>query len=338
MTNAVGSSVKIQQFSQVIRESVKEYYPDSIVGAAMANKLAVIMPCQEGKTEYNERIAVIEKTRELVRELRRKTEISFRIGISSVKPWSEARDAYGEALEALVMTTGSVAHADDLPIGCRYEDDYPIHLEKRLFSQVEDGETDAAIATAEAYFDLVTADHADDLMNIRLKVLEFVLVAEHIAYESGGMTYEFCSREDYLPTIMSLDDLPSLKSWLLEKIGVASNNVKNQASEKSVKVIDMAQEYIRNNYSKDISLDDVSRTVNISPYYFSKIFKEGAGEGFVEYLTRIRIDKAKDLLTTTGCSMKEIGSMVGYADPNYFSRTFKKNVGVTPTEYKERRI
>ena len=100
-------------------------------------------------------------------------------------------------------------------------------------------------------------------------------------------------------------------------------------------VIETAKEYIQNNYSKDISLDEISQAANISPYYFSKIFKEGTGEGFVEYLTRIRMDKAKELLTTTECSMKEICVMVGYADPNYFSRSFKKNVGVTPTEYKQ---
>ena len=98
--------------------------------------------------------------------------------------------------------------------------------------------------------------------------------------------------------------------------------------------VEAAKSYIQNNYSRDISLDEVSHTVNISPYYFSKIFKEDVGEGFVEYLTKIRMDKAKELLTTTECSMKEICSMVGYADPNYFSRSFKKNVGVTPTEYK----
>jgi two-component system response regulator YesN len=314
---------------------VKEYYPNSIVGEAMANKLAVILPCEEGKAEYNERIADIEKARGLARELRRRTQISFRVGISSVKPFQEVKDSYREALDALIMTTGSVAHVDDLPIGCQYEENYPVHLEKKLFQVVEAGETDEAIATAESYFDLIAADHADNLMNIRVKVLEFALFAEHIAYESGGMTYEFRSREDYLPTIMSLNDLASLRSWFREKIGAASHNVRSKASEKSVNVINMAKEYIQNNYSKDISLDDVSRTANVSPYYFSKIFKEGAGEGFVEYLTRIRMDKAKELLMTTEYSMKEIGSMVGYADPNYFSRTFKKNVGVTPTEYKE---
>ena len=335
MTNAVGSSVKMQQHDKVVRECMKEYYPNCIVGSAMGNKLAVMIPCDGDKMEYNERIAIIEKSREMVRDLRRKTDISFRVGISSVKTLEEARDSYKEALNALTMTTGSVAHVDDLPIGCQYEADYPIHLEKRLFTEVKNGETDHAIATAETYFDLVAANYADDLMNMRLKVLEFALFAEHLAYESGGMTYEFRAREDYLPTIMAISDLDTLKKWFRDKIGTATHNVSCKASEKSMSVVETAKEYIQNNYSKDISLDDVSRTVNISPYYFSKIFKEETGEGFVEYLTGIRIEKAKELLNTTEYSIKEICSMVGYADPNYFSRSFKKNVGVTPTEYKE---
>ena len=79
----------------------------------------------------------------------------------------------------------------------------------------------------------------------------------------------------------------------------------------------------------------MSRAVDISPYYFSKVFKDETGENFIEYLTTIRIEKAKELLRGSNLSMKEICSAVGYSDPNYFSRTFKKNVGVTPTEYKE---
>ena len=137
---------------------------------------------------------------------------------------------------------------------------------------------------------------------------------------------------------MNTENMEALKNWFVEKIGEASGNVLRKGAERSVSQVDAAKEYIKNNYSKDISLDDVSRTVNISPYYFSKIFKNETGEGFVEYLTKIRMDRAKELLETTEYSMKEICSMVGYADPNYFSRSFKKNVGVTPTEYKDRRM
>ena len=84
-----------------------------------------------------------------------------------------------------------------------------------------------------------------------------------------------------------------------------------------------------------ITLDDLSMAVNISSYYLSRIFKENTGENFIDYLTRLRIERAKELLSTTQYSMKEIGIMSGYSDPNYFSKKKKKNVGVTPTEYRE---
>ena len=93
--------------------------------------------------------------------------------------------------------------------------------------------------------------------------------------------------------------------------------------------------YIQENYDQDISLDDVSRHLNLSPYYFSKLFKSETGTTFVEYLTNLRIDRAKELLRDESLSIKEVCASVGYSDPNYFSRAFKKNLGVTPTVYRE---
>ena len=80
----------------------------------------------------------------------------------------------------------------------------------------------------------------------------------------------------------------------------------------------------------------MSRELDISPYYFSKLFKEETGSNFVEYLTGLRMDQAKEMLKDENLSMKEICAAIGYSDPNYFSRIFKKNVGLTPTEYRER--
>jgi two-component system response regulator YesN len=134
---------------------------------------------------------------------------------------------------------------------------------------------------------------------------------------------------------MNLSDYEQMKLWFVEKVEEACRNITGYREESSNTVVDIAKEYIKNNYSKPLSLDEVSYYVNISPYYFSKIFKEGTGENFIEYLTGIRIEKAKELLSNSDYSMKEICVMVGYSDPNYFSRSFKKNVGVTPTEYKE---
>lgn len=333
MTNAVGSSVKMQQHYQEVRECVKEYF-DCIIGTVMANKLAVLVPYDKAEMDYNERIELIEKARELVRRMCKKTGISFRIGIGRAGKLPEMAKSYDEALNALIMTTGSVAHADDLPIGCDYAEDYPIHLEKRLFDEVEKGETKHALATAKNFFDWMVENNPDSLMEIRVKILEFALWAEHIAYEKGGMTYRFRSRQNYLPAIMGTDDMNELWEWFMEKILNACQNILGKREEKSNSIIEMSKDYIKNNFNRDISLDEVSRAVNISPYYFSKIFKEGTGKNFIEYLTNIRIEKAKELLSTTEYSMKEICTMCGYSDPNYFSRSFKKNVGVTPTEYK----
>ena len=279
---------------------------------------------------------MIEKARELTRRMRKRLDISFRIGIGGAKEFHEMSESYSEALNALVATTGSVAHVDDLPIRCEYAGDYPIKLEKKLFAEIENGEMNNAVASARSFFDWMEENHSN-LMDIRLKILEFVLWAEHIAYEKGGMTYQLNARADYLPEIIDMTEISQMRKWFVEKIMEACQNILSKRTEKSNSIIGMAKDYIRGNYNRDISLDDVSRAVNISPYYFSKIFKENTGENFIEYLTNIRIDKAKELLGTTEYSMKEICSMVGYSDPNYFSRSFKKNVGVTPTEYKEGR-
>ena len=335
MTNAVGSGVKMQKHYQEVRESLKECF-QCIVGTVLSNKLAVLVPYERDSMDYNERIELIEKARELTRRMRKRLDISFRIGIGGAKEFHEMSESYSEALNALVATTGSVAHVDDLPIRCEYAGDYPIKLEKKLFAEIENGEMNNAVALARSFFDWMEENHSN-LMDIRLKILEFVLWAEHIAYEKGGMTYQLNARADYLPEIIDMTEISQMRKWFVEKIMEACQNILSKRTEKSNSIIGMAKDYIRGNYNRDISLDDVSRAVNISPYYFSKIFKENTGENFIEYLTNIRIDKAKELLGTTEYSMKEICSMVGYSDPNYFSRSFKKNVGVTPTEYKEGR-
>ena len=209
-------------------------------------------------------------------------------------------------------------------------------MEKKLFESVQRGDYNEAALHAGAFIEWMEGSEGSNIMSIRLKLLEFVLWAERLAYENGGMTYRFGSRDSYLPDVMSLEGSTQLKEWFLDKIKTSCQNIGSKRQERSTDTIKIARDYIGDNFSKDISLDDVSRVVNISPYYFSKLFKEATGENFIEYLTNIRIEKAKDLLKNSDLSMKEICAMCGYSDPNYFSRTFKKNVGLTPTEYKEK--
>jgi len=102
------------------------------------------------------------------------------------------------------------------------------------------------------------------------------------------------------------------------------------------KEIENAKKYIQNNFSDlELSLDTVAKHVNMSACYFSVIFKKEAGSTFINYLTTVRIDKAKELLLSTNLKSYEISYQVGYDNPTYFSTVFKKLTGVSPIDYKK---
>lgn len=96
----------------------------------------------------------------------------------------------------------------------------------------------------------------------------------------------------------------------------------------------LAQDYIEKNYGNpDITLNTVCTFLSISTSYFSSVFKAYTGETFIEALTKKRMEKAKSLIENTSKKTYEVAAEVGYSDPHYFSSTFKKVTGMTPTEY-----
>jgi two-component system response regulator YesN len=100
-------------------------------------------------------------------------------------------------------------------------------------------------------------------------------------------------------------------------------------------VILKAKEYIDRHYAApDISLHTVASYVGISPNHLSTVFSQETGENFIEYLTRVRIEKAKHLLENTAMKNADIADAAGFNDPHYFSFIFKKNTGLSPREYR----
>lgn len=94
-------------------------------------------------------------------------------------------------------------------------------------------------------------------------------------------------------------------------------------------------QYIEDNYNKDLKLWKLAKRIYISPDYFSRLFKKVAGCTYAEYITKVRIENAKILLTNPVIPIAEVAKKTGYSDPNYFSRVFKRNVGIPPSEYKK---
>lgn len=105
-------------------------------------------------------------------------------------------------------------------------------------------------------------------------------------------------------------------------------------TEESIKTVNKAKNYISKAYMKEIGLSDVAEKVGLSSAYFSRLFKQETGENFIDYLVKVRMEKAKKLFEDTNLSAKEIGESVGYKKGKYFGKLFKNYTGYTPTEYK----
>ncbi len=109
-----------------------------------------------------------------------------------------------------------------------------------------------------------------------------------------------------------------------------------EESENSQTALVMAhvRRYLEDNYMFDLSLDSVGEILHISPAYLSAQFKKYQKMNFLDCLTELRINAAKELLTDPFRSSAEVASMVGYEDASYFARAFKKRTGMTPTQYR----
>lgn len=335
MTNIPGTTVILQREYSNIREIIAGEFQNAVSCNPLANKIVVYIPHEGAELDYRLRSVVVDKARSSADSLSARLGLEVRIGIGGIKTTKDMKESYREALGAIAITDRKVAHADDVSVNIIYEEDYPIMIEKNLFKSVEQGNTESALDEAGRFYEWMTECSNGNEYDIRLKVLEFVLRSEKIAHELSGTSYVFSSRSGYLPAVNSMKLDNELREWFLSKVKSAAVKVANTKKDKKGSVINRAIEFINKNYNSMLSLDDVSMEVDVTPYYFSRLFKEEMNIGFVEYVAKLRIEKAKELLNCSGMSMKEICLEVGYTDPNYFSRQFKKYEGVSPTEYRE---
>jgi two-component system, response regulator YesN len=136
----------------------------------------------------------------------------------------------------------------------------------------------------------------------------------------------------HIYTRKTLDDV---RLWLE---GVCLSLV-DLLAEKRTKVsqaqVEAAVAYIHEHYADEqLSLQQVCKHIYLSMSYFSALFKPYTGETFVEYVTRYRLDKAKELLASSQLKTYELAAQVGYNDPQYFSVIFKRHIGMTPKEFR----
>lgn len=144
---------------------------------------------------------------------------------------------------------------------------------------------------------------------------------------------------------------PNNLTYILKKIINKSNKIsivrmeKDNSNKSNVNKLDEGSynvyikeilNYIEKNINKNITLEDAAAFVNLSPHYLSKIFKKETKVNFITYLTNRRIDIAKEMLEDESIPISNIAIDLSYSKSNYFSKVFKKKVGLTPSEYREK--
>lgn len=184
------------------------------------------------------------------------------------------------------------------------------------------------------------------LLDIEMPGMNGIELAKYIKEKYADCIIIFITaydRFDYAIEAMHIKAFDYLlKPWkeerLCELINTAIENVRSMQKTDSIvhSQKDVIKDYIDRNYKKDISAKDVAGILGYSDVYFSKVFKQLFDDNFINYLTKIRIDRAKLLLKDVSFNIKEVGKSVGYADSNYFTKVFKRSVGMSPSEYRSK--
>lgn len=101
------------------------------------------------------------------------------------------------------------------------------------------------------------------------------------------------------------------------------------------RAVEVALQYIQSHYHSDLTLEKVASVVYLNPVYFSQLFKQKTGQGFKEYVTELRLERAKQLLRNSGLRLAEVAERSGYQDMRHFTQMFRKKYSLTPTEYRQ---
>jgi two-component system response regulator YesN len=214
---------------------------------------------------------------------------------------------------------------------------YPLHKEKELLGRVRLGDRTGAREILNEILGEIFLYNAGNLDVIKARVLELVVVLSRAAVEGGARLERVLGlNHELLTGILTIASFDELCMMIRDVLDTMLDNVYETRNVKNAETLSTVLRYIRDNYMKQITLDDAARSVFLSPFYLSHTFKDELGITFIEYLTRVRMEEAMKLLVDKSLSMQAIAEAVGYDDASYFSKVFKKNAGVTPNKYRMR--
>lgn len=159
------------------------------------------------------------------------------------------------------------------------------------------------------------------------------LCREDFCRKTGLEFTEDCV-ESLRPHLNDVNSLEEYRERMIQVYGSQIRECSEMVDRKNLKPIRMACSYVEEHFSESIKLEDVARILNLNPAYFSTLFVKKTGQNFTEYVTLFRLKKACELLAQSDMNVNEIAMSLGFSDVRYFSKLFRKKMGLKPTEYR----
>ena len=212
----------------------------------------------------------------------------------------------------------------------------PQHIDRHLIKKfLRGGETSETPFFLEEFLNGIGNNAIKSSMLRQYIAMDVFFCIADFAENELGLTRNELEGQVALPTTDILADETKTQDYLQDIINTTISLRQDHALGRYHDVVNEVTAFIAEHYSdEELSLNTLAAQVNFSPNHLSAIFKQETGQPFIKYLTDYRMNIAKDLLRRSSKKSNEIGIMVGYKDPHYFSYLFKKTQGVTPTQYR----
>lgn len=301
------------------------------VGPLISNRISILISLEDTSlTGINIKSESLNITKRLIDAIQKEYHISSTAGIGTIYGIHSIYTSFTEALSCMHLSKpGQALHIlDTETIQQNNLYDYQ-EAEKYMLDAIR-------LRKPEAFDYFVMMMNLISSLNDnakRNKIIEALIMATHEMKVDGSVAYNYINYTRHIHHIMDLQG-DQLIEWAFQRFMDITGFVKPQSSiDYSNKIVQVTKEFLEAHYAEEITLENVAEQVNISPQYFSKLIKKNTGFNFIDWLSMLRVKKAKELLTNSNYTVKEVCFMVGYKDPNYFSRIFKKRIGITPSEY-----
>ncbi len=212
--------------------------------------------------------------------------------------------------------------------------EYPLASERELMGKVKIADRVGTKGILDAILSAVLVRGEQDL---KVRVLELLGQLSRSAIEGGAdENLMLAKNAGYVEKVLGVDDRWDVCGWLGRALDDYIEQVCSSQDASKVTQVRPAAGYIEANYGKAVTLADVANASHLSVSRLAHVFKQQMGVTVIEYLTHVRIERAKELLLATEQNCTEICFAVGYNNQSYFTRTFKNLVGVTPSQFRSR--